>query len=59
VEDEEEQEDYAYDTGGREDPLSIPKEKRSKWKTKGLKPDPNGRFVGRKLVMWHSKFIEP
>ncbi|EHK98895.1 hypothetical protein GLAREA_05581 [Glarea lozoyensis ATCC 20868] len=52
--DQEEQEDSAQENGEvQEDPLSVPKERRSKWKKKGQQPDPNGRFRGRKLVMWH------
>jgi hypothetical protein len=54
--DQDEEETYEQEDGEvQEDPLSIPKERRSKWKKTGQKPDPNGRFPGRKLVMWHRK----
>ena len=35
---------------------TIAVRKKQKYNQKGLKPNPNGRVVGRKLVMWHRKF---
>ena len=38
---------------------AVPVCKKQKYnQKKGLKPNPNGRVVGRKLVMWHRKYSQ-
>jgi hypothetical protein len=56
---EDSDDDYEGMTGSKQPLGGGGRRKKQKYEMKDKPPNPNGRVLGRKLVMWHRKFTPP